>query len=154
MTAAAESCLYAKRGIMLQKYTWQESIATGDTVIDLQHKQFFNVLYEFAEAIEEGKGAIELRKLLLFLKYYGEWHFGKEEDTFACFKCPLAGANVNAHEQYMVTIDALLQEIRTSGTSDELALSSYEKLTDWLVNHIMKIDKVNVEHIKSCKSGA
>jgi len=132
---------------MVKKYTWNESIATGDPAIDLQHKQFFVVLYDFAEALDQGKGAKELRSLLIFLKYYGEWHFGKEENTVACFNCPMAGENMEAHQQYLVTIDALLEKIRTSGTSEALAHNSYEKLTDWLVNHIMKIDMVNAEHI-------
>lgn len=136
---------------MVTKYSWDDSIATGHAIIDLQHKQFFAVLYDFAEALEQGRGANELRKLLVFLKYYGEWHFGKEEDSVACCNCPMAGQNIDAHKQYMVTIDALLQQIRESGTSEELAMSSYEKLTDWLVNHIMKIDKINAEYINSHK---
>lgn len=134
---------------MVKKYTWDESIATGDKIIDLQHKQFFAVLYDFAEALEQGRGANELRKALIFLKYYGEWHFGKEEDCFACCNCPMAGQNIDAHKQYMVTINSLLEQIRESGTSEELANASYEKLTDWLVNHIMKIDKMNADYIKT-----
>lgn len=136
---------------MVKKYTWDESIATGDPAIDLQHKQFFVVLYDFAETLEQGKGAKELRKLLIFLKYYGEWHFGKEENSIACFNCPMASENMEAHKQYMVTIDSLLEQIRSSGVSENLAHSSYEKLTDWLVNHIMKIDMTNADHIRSCK---
>ena len=26
---------------MIKKYTWSDAIATGDPIIDLQHKQFF-----------------------------------------------------------------------------------------------------------------
>ena len=137
---------------MIKKYTWNESIATGDPAIDLQHKQFFVVLYDFAEALEQGNGAKELRKLLVFLKYYGEWHFGKEESSVACYNCPMAGENIEAHKQYMVTIDSLLEQIRNSNTSEELANTSYEKLTDWLVNHIMKIDMANADYVKSSKA--
>ena len=138
---------------MIKKYIWDESIATGDPAIDVQHKQFFVVLYDFAEALEQGKGAEELRKLLVFLKYYGEWHFGKEENSVACYNCPMACENIEAHKLYMVTIDSLLAQIRNSGTSEDLARSSYEKLTDWLVNHIMKIDMANANYVKSCKAG-
>lgn len=136
---------------MVKKYVWNDSLATGDPAIDLQHKQFFVVLHDFAEALEQGRGAKELRGLLVFLKYYGEWHFGKEENTFACFNCPLAGENKDAHNKFRETIDSLLKLMRDSGTSENLALLSYEKLTDWLVNHIMKIDMTNASYIKSCK---
>lgn len=137
---------------MIKKYTWNNSIATGVPAIDLQHKQFFVVLFDLAEALEEGIGAKKLRKILVFLKYYGEWHFGYEEDAIACFNCPLACENKSAHKQYMEAIDSLLKEIRSTGTSEELAYSSYELLTDWLVNHIMKIDKSNADHINNLKN--
>jgi len=137
--------------MMIKKYKWSKSIETGDPVIDLQHKQFFVVLYDFAEMLEQGKGAPELKKLLIFLKYYGEWHFGKEEDSVACFNCPMANENKEAHKQYMVTIDSLLEQIRGTDVSEVFAYLSYKKLTDWLVNHIMKIDKMNAEYIQTCK---
>lgn len=136
---------------MIKKYTWNESIATGNPALDIQHKQFFAVLYDFAEALEKGNGAKELRKLVIFMKYYGEWHFGSEENAVACFNCPMACENTDAHKQYMVTIDSLLEQIRNTGSTEHLAHSTYEILTDWLVNHIMKIDKVNAEYIKSCE---
>lgn len=136
---------------MIKKYTWDDSIATGHAATDIQHKQFFVVLYDFAEALEQGKGAEELKKLLIFLKYYGEWHFGSEEQSIACYHCPLAGKNIEAHKLYMVTIDAVLKEIRENGASEDLAVSTYAKLTDWLVNHIMKIDKANADHANACK---
>ena len=136
---------------MIKKYKWDESVAIGDPAIDVQHKQFFFVLHDFAEALEQGNGAKELRKLLVFLKYYGEWHFGKEEKTFACFKCPMAGKNIDAHKKYMELIDSLLSQIRDSGATEELAQSSYENLTGWLVKHIMKIDMANGVHVKKCK---
>ena len=136
---------------MIKKYEWNESVVTGDPVIDLQHKQFFAVLLDFSVLLEKGEGAKGLKKMLVFLKYYGEWHFGREETSQACFNCPLACENSDAHKQYVITIDALLEDVRKEGTSDTLALSAYDKLTDWLVNHIMRIDKVNADHVKASK---
>ena len=133
---------------MIEKYEWDQSISTGDPALDIQHKQFFFALYDFAESLERAEGAKKLKKMLVFLKYYGEWHFGKEETSVACFKCPMACENTNAHQQYMDTIDDLLEQIRDSWTSEALAYSSYKKLTDWLVGHIMKIDMTNAKHMK------
>ncbi|MCK5901740.1 MAG: hypothetical protein KAG28_01210, partial [Cocleimonas sp.] len=133
---------------MIKKYKWSQSVATGNPAIDLQHKQFFFALSDFAEELEQGNAAKSLKKVLVFLKYYGEWHFGKEEDTISvCTTCPLACENKEAHQYYILTIDTLLAQIRSSGTSEALAHTAYEKLTYWLVNHIMRIDKKNAEHI-------
>ncbi|MCK5814151.1 MAG: hemerythrin family protein [Cocleimonas sp.] len=134
---------------MIEKYKWSQSISTGDPAIDVQHKQFFFVLHDFAETLEQGRGAQELKKMLVFLKYYGEWHFGKEEQSLACFNCPMACDNNHAHEQFIETINTLLEQIRYSGTSEFLAHDAYEKLSSWLVNHIMKIDVVNSQHVQS-----
>jgi hemerythrin len=126
---------------MIKKYIWDESIATGIPEIDLQHKQFFVVLHDFADDLERGTGANSLKKMLMFLKYYGEWHFGKEEGCAARHVCPMAKTNIQAHHKYMETVDALITQCRNSVVTEELAHSAYEALTDWLVNHIMKIDK-------------
>ena len=136
---------------MIKKFPWNDSIATGDPVLDLQHKQFFWVLLDFAEALEQKNGAKELKKLLIFLKYYGEWHFGSEEKAVACFNCPMASENIDAHNLYMQTINSLLDQIRDDGVSEGLANYAYQALTDWLVNHIMKIDKMNAKYVNSYK---
>jgi hemerythrin len=134
---------------MIKKFTWDDSIATHVPEIDLQHKQFFSALYDFANDLEQGNGAKNLRKLLMFLKYYGEWHFGREEGCAARYACPMAETNIEAHKKYMETVDALILQCRTEGPTEELALSAYNSLTDWLVNHIMKIDKRIGNHIQS-----
>ncbi len=126
---------------MIKRYTWNDSISTGIAEIDLQHKQFFSVFEEFANQLEQGIAAKELRKLLVFLQYYGEWHFGREEGCAARFHCPVAETNMKAHKNYLDTVASLIKQCREEAPTEELAHTAYAILTDWLVNHIMKIDK-------------
>lgn len=133
----------------VKRYKWSNAISTGDPALDLQHKQFFVVLHDFADDLEQGKGAKNLKSLLVFLKSYGEWHFGKEEESCSCANCPLGSENINAHKDYIETINTSLETIRTLGTSEHLAHSSYEQLGNWLVDHIMQIDKKNVMYLNT-----
>jgi hemerythrin len=140
---------FRENKMKIKRYKWSESISTGDPALDLQHKQFFVVLHDFADDLEQGKGAKNLKSLLIFLKSYGEWHFGKEEGSCSCANCPMGNENINAHKHYITTINSSLETIRTVGTSESLAHSTYEQLANWLMSHIMQIDKRNAVYLKS-----
>lgn len=139
---------------MVQRYTWDDSISTGVPEIDIQHKQFLAVLHDFADELEQGVGAGGLKKLLAFLKYYGEWHFGREELCAHRHLCPMSDINIQAHQKYMETVDTLMTQCRNEKPTEELANSIYQILTDWLVSHIMKIDKKIGTHVRLCQENA
>lgn len=122
------------------KIVWSDAIATGDKATDVQHKFLIDIINELAEAIEQGKGAQSIRKIINLLKQYTEWHFGREEICMERRQCPFAAANKNAHSQFLKAMDSFALEFKESGGSDEIALRMYKTLTDWLVNHIQKID--------------
>lgn len=135
---------------MIKKYTWNDSIVTGVPEIDLQHKQFFAVLHDFADDLDRGAGADGLKKLLVFLKYYGEWHFGREEMCAQSHRCPLFGAQVQAHQKYVEMINFVIAQCRHKKPTEALAHSVYKWVTEWLVNHILKLDKETAIHVRLC----
>jgi len=122
---------------------WEDVPKTGDRAIDIQHKYLIDIINELAVCIESGTAAQSVKKILNLLKYYTEWHFGREELCMAKHQCPLAEANQNAHKQFMHTFDRFSTEYAQSESDQEahaIALRMYQTLTDWLVNHIQKID--------------
>lgn len=139
---------------MVQRYVWDDSISTGVAEIDIQHKQFLAVLHDFADQLEQGTGAGGVKKLLAFLKYYGEWHFDREEMCALRHLCPMSSTNSRAHEKYMETVDSLMAQCREGKPSEELANSVYQILTTWLVSHIMNVDKQVGNHVRLCQKKA
>ncbi len=137
--------------MMVQRYVWDDSISTGVVEIDIQHKQFLAVLHDFADQLEQGVGAGNVKKLLAFLKYYGEWHFDREEMCALRHLCPMSSTNSRAHEKYMETVDSLMAQCRQGKPTEELANSVYQILTTWLVSHIMNVDKKIGEHVRLCQ---
>ncbi len=123
-----------------KKLVWDDSFKSGVLAIDAQHKYLFEVINDLADAITSGQGASTIRRALDLVKYYAEWHFGREELCMERFRCPVAGANKAAHGQFLATFQAFDSEYRQSGGSEEIALRMYQELTDWLVHHIRGID--------------
>ena len=122
------------------KITWDDSIKTGVRLVDVQHKYLIDIINELAEAIESGEGASKVGKILNLLQYYAEWHFEREELCMDRFVCPAAATNKKAHGHFLETFGAYRNQYRESGGSDQIALSMYRELTNWLVNHIQGID--------------
>jgi len=124
----------------MQRFVWDDALSTGVPMIDAHHKELIAAVNDLAGAIEEGKGATAIKKLIMFLKYYAEWHFDHEEKCAAKHKCPIAETNEKAHQVFIQTFGNLHEEYRQSDASEEVALRIYDELSRWLVGHIMNID--------------
>jgi hemerythrin len=122
------------------KLAWSDALSTGDKATDIQHKYLIDIINELAGAIESGKAAQSVRKILNLLKQYTEWHFSREELCMDRRQCPMAAHNKEAHKYFMRTFDQYAAEYAQSGGSEDIALRMYGTLTDWLVSHIQKID--------------
>lgn len=125
----------------LQRFTWSDALNTGLPAIDIQHKELFAAFNDLADAIEQGKGASAIKKLLAFLKYYAEWHFAREEKCADACKCPFADANKNAHQRFVEMFGGLHAQYRESHASEEVARQVHQELSDWIVNHVLKVDR-------------
>ncbi len=124
----------------MKKFEWSESLSTGVPMIDTQHKELIVATNEIGEAIERGNGTTAIKKLLSFLKFYAEWHFGNEEACAAKHQCPIAGTNQAAHRKFIDTFGKLHDQYRQSDASEEVAKKIYDELSEWLVSHILTID--------------
>lgn len=124
----------------MKKFTWSESLETGVPMIDTQHKELVYACNDLAEAIAAGEGAHAIKKLLVFLKYYAEWHFDHEEKCAARHQCPIAATNEAAHRRFLDLVQELQTEYRHSEDGDVIARKAHEALSDWLISHILKID--------------
>ena len=124
----------------MKKFEWSESLSTGVPMIDTQHKELIVATNEIGEAIARGNGTTAIKKLLSFLKFYAEWHFGNEETCAAKHQCPIAGTNQAAHRKFIDTFGKLHDQYRQSDASEEVAIKIYEELSEWLVSHILTID--------------
>ena len=119
---------------------WDDVLSTGDETLDNQHKYLVETLNNLGDAINEGYGMEMIARILGRLRFYAGWHFEREEECFDRYQCPAASMNKNAHAAFIEKFDRYHVRFRESGGSNELALKIHEELSDWIVNHIMRVD--------------
>jgi hemerythrin len=124
----------------MEKFVWTEALSVGVPMIDIQHKELIVAINDLADAVDQGKGANSIKKLLIFLKYYSEWHFEHEEKCALTHQCAIASTNQQAHQKFLQIVTDLQEKYRLSEDKESVAIRAYRELSDWLVSHIMKID--------------
>lgn len=124
----------------MQKFEWSSDLETGVVMIDTHHKELIAAINDLGDAIENNRGGTAIKKLLTFMKFYAEWHFGHEESCAAKHNCPMAEVNKNAHTKFIEIFSDLQSQYRESEASEAVARQAYDVLSEWLVSHILKID--------------
>jgi hemerythrin len=140
----------------LSRFEWNESLKTGIPTIDAQHRELVQAVNDLADAIEHGQGKRALKQLLSFMQYYAEWHFSHEESVAEAHHCPVSEVNRQAHIQFVQIFQDLQQRYRASQADEGVALEVHQRLADWLVNHILRVDKQIGDHVcaQKCKAVA
>lgn len=117
-----------------------DAIKTGDEAMDSQHRYLIGLINEIADIIDAGTAERELGRILPLLQFYVEWHFDREEQCMFRRECPFAKVNKDAHTVFIKTVADLKARYHAEGASQEFAEEIYSRLTNWLVDHIIKVD--------------
>ncbi len=119
---------------------WDDSLQTGDVNLDFQHKYLFETFNKLGAAIQAKQGKDSINAILGRLKFYAEWHFGKEEECMAAHHCPIGQTNKTAHQAFTTLFNGYYEQYRATGGSEELAIKIHESLSEWFLNHVKGID--------------
>jgi hemerythrin len=123
-----------------KKLYWEDGLKTGDPNIDFQHKYLFDTFNKLGDAIIRDQGKDNINTIIERLKFYAEWHFGKEEKCMDDHQCPIAEKNKSAHAFFLDMLNKYYEEYNQAGGSTELAIKIHETLSDWFLNHVLKTD--------------
>ncbi len=129
-------------------------MTTGLPEIDGQHKELLEKFNELSDALDEHAGRQTAGAILDFLQFYSAWHFQREEDCMEQYHCPLAQANIQGHEEFLENFGRLYELYQGPGLTHATALTVYEELRDWLVNHIRRVDSGLYPCVKGRQHGA
>lgn len=117
-----------------------DTMSTGIPAIDKQHKMLIQKFNQFSEEISGTMGMQTAGEILDFLQFYAIWHFRQEEDCMNEYKCPVAGANKEAHAEFLVTFGQFYEQWQTGNMTPQLANDTYIKLEKWLLHHVAQVD--------------
>lgn len=122
----------------MSTFAWKDEYSVGVQLIDEQHKMFVGIINEMYAAIQEKKGNIVLKDIFNQLVAYTQFHFQTEERYFDEF-------NYDGSVEHKAAHQALIKQVTDlQGKEAEIMedpFKLFDFLEDWLVEHIMGMDK-------------
>ncbi len=119
---------------------WSSNYAIGVKEIDTQHQELVNNLNQLLEACAQGKGKEAINEMIGFLGEYVSFHFATEERFMKQWNYPDAPAHIQEHRNFIQTVDHLRREIAQETIGPGTVIKVNRIVTDWLINHIIKVD--------------
>lgn len=122
---------------------WTPDLATGNALLDEQHRAIFEWLAELQSAASEERtlfGAYAITRL----KNFTRTHFAAEEALMKEAGYPGLAEHIAEHEAFR----ARLAEIHLKSIGEDVSPETVRFLTDWLTHHIVETDMAYVPSLK------
>lgn len=126
---------------------WSEELATGIAKIDDQHKEIIKMVNEFHDALSKGKGKEAVGKTINFLSDYVVDHFKAEEKLMLDSGFPGYVIHKSQHEQFIKEFGDIVKEVNAATATSFLAIRVQRSIVQWLINHIMDVDKRMAKYV-------
>jgi hemerythrin len=121
---------------------WNSKFSVGLDVIDDQHKEFFKLVDELSEAVEQ-RQEIDKNYTMARLEVYSLYHFTSEEHLMKKYNYPELEDHLKEHKKFRVKILKFKDEfIDCTGKDNKVADEIVEYLENWITNHILDTDKM------------
>ena len=132
------------------KIVFDESLYTGNELIDGEHKELISRVNKLVESCEQGTEKMTAIKTLDFLMDYTEYHFTDEEKLQKEVGYDQLDAHHAKHEEFKKSVGELREMLEEEeGPSEAFVTVVNKNITDLLVNHIQKWDKAVADYIKA-----
>jgi hemerythrin len=128
-------------------YEMKEEYYTGIAQIDNEHKRLFELAEEAYQLLHDEyrhDKYDELVAILQELEDYTKTHFQHEEEYMASIDYPAIFIQKAQHKAFIEKLESIDYEEMDDNQEQSIA-DILDFLTDWLVNHILKMDKLIAE---------
>jgi hemerythrin len=130
---------------------WSDRLATGIRTIDSQHKELFKRINNLVAAIKQQRCKSEIDGMIKFLDDYARVHFSEEEKHMRETNYSGLVEQQEDHKKYLEALAELKEQAsrpRIQGSSYDLSATTNQVVVDWIVAHIMKLDRKFGEYLK------
>ena len=129
----------------MEMKSWNDSYATGNKVIDAQHKALFESFDELNEAIVSGKGKDILAMIFLRLDKYSKLHFETEENYMRLCNYPDILIHIDEHKEFISQIE--MYRSKYLGKDTTIPVEIFKFMKDWIINHVRFTDRKYIEYL-------
>lgn len=117
--------------------TWKKELASGNALIDTQHRMLMLLCHKLDIAIKTGQSEHAIQRTLLELKKFAEFHFVSEENLMHEIGYPDVEKHAFIHTDLLMRLNELVININHHKEHPDDLL---KVLNTWLVGHIMHED--------------
>ncbi len=126
---------------------FDESLVTGNEMIDTQHKELIDKINKLLDSCETAKEKLAAIKMLDYLADYTEFHFGEEEKLQADIQYPGIEEHKKEHEKLRAVVQDLYSMLEEEeGPSDAFVEQVNKNVIEWLYRHIKGFDRSVAEY--------
>ena len=124
------------------KVEFDNSLVTGNAMIDEQHKELIGKIDKLVACCEEGGGKVEAIKMLDYLSDYTDFHFGEEEKLQEQVSYPAIEGHKAKHAEFKKSVEELHEMlVEEEGPTDAFVAAVQKNVVDWLFDHIKNMDQ-------------
>ena len=126
---------------------FDETLVTGNDMIDSQHKELIDRINQLLESCEEGQGKIKAVKMLDYLLDYTVFHFEAEEKLQEEIQYPGIQEHKAKHAEFKQAVKELQEMLEEEEGPTEAFVAQVQKnVVDWLYDHIKGFDRSVAEY--------
>ena len=126
---------------------FDDSLVTGNEMIDSQHKVLIEKINDLVASCEQKRDKLSAVRMLNYLADYTEFHFQAEEKLQEEIGYPGLAEHKKKHEELRQTVEDLHQMLEEEGgPSDAFVDQLNKKVIEWLYYHIKGFDRSVAEY--------
>lgn len=130
---------------MLAKF--DESLITGNEMIDEQHKELIGKINALLMSCEDNANKVGAVKMLDYLAEYTDFHFSAEEKLQEEIEYP----GIKEHKEKHAELKKIVKELHEmledeEGPTEAFVESVNKNVTEWLYYHIKTFDRSVAEY--------
>ncbi|MCI5509336.1 MAG: bacteriohemerythrin [Oliverpabstia sp.] len=131
------------------KVEFDNSLVTGNAMIDEQHKELIGKIDKLVACCEEGGGKVEAIKMLDYLSDYTDFHFGEEEKLQEEVSYPAIEGHKAKHAEFKKSVEELHEMlVEEEGPTDAFVAAVQKNVVDWLFDHIKNMDQALAAYVQ------
>jgi hemerythrin-like metal-binding protein len=120
-------------------FKWDKIYSVGHEEIDNQHRKLIEMINQAYNAIISDRSLQEAESLIDKMYDYTDYHFKMEENYFQKLNYPEKDTHIKEHKLFLKKIKTFKSDLKSA--DDEVITHIFTFLRDWLVKHILYVDK-------------
>lgn len=137
-------------------FNWDNKFDTGVDAVDVQHQKLVDIINRLGSISANQTSYAELDAILNELANYTVYHFEAEEKLMKHYAIDEAhqAVHIKAHQHFASQVTQAAKILRSSpDISRQLLTPLLKYLTNWLVQHILGLDKRMTQEVLALQAG-